>query len=133
MPVADAPPPVGRFTRIALIAAGWLCVALGVIALALPIIPTTPFLIAAAACFARSSPRFYQWLLGNRVFGPLIRNYREKGGFTRKQKIVSLLTLWPVVIVSAVFVPAPLWARAAMVAAAAAASAYVVLIKTIKG
>jgi hypothetical protein len=64
-------------TRGLLIAAGLLCVALGVVGLVLPLLPTTPFMLLAAACFARSSPRFHAWLLGHRWFGPPIRDWQQ--------------------------------------------------------
>ena len=62
-----------------LIAAGTLCVVLGVIGMFIPVLPTTPFLLLAAVCYGRSSKRFYHWLLTNRWFGEYIRNYREGG------------------------------------------------------
>src|SRR4051812_16079775 len=77
--------------RPLLIAAGIICVILGVIALAIPLVPTGPFLLAAAACFARSWERFYNALLNNRWVGPAIRNYRERGGLDRRKKMAALL------------------------------------------
>lgn len=56
---------------------GFLFVALAALGAVLPVLPTTPFLLAAAACFARSSQRFYDRLLASRMFGPLIRDWRE--------------------------------------------------------
>ena len=69
-----------RLTRVLLIAGGNLCVALAVLGLFLPVLPTTPFLLLAAVCYARSSERFYHWLVTNRWFGAYIRNYREGRG-----------------------------------------------------
>lgn len=63
--------------RILLIIGGWLAVVLGAIGIVLPVLPTTPFLLVAAWCFARSSARFHHWLLSNRVFGPMIHDWQE--------------------------------------------------------
>lgn len=117
--------------KILFIVLGWLCVVIGVVALLVPILPTTPFLIAAAACFARGSRRFYDALLGNRWCGPLIRNYREAGGLTRRQKAFGLCATVPAVVVSAVFAPVALWIRLVFLAGAAAACAAILRIKTI--
>ncbi|MFC2135498.1 YbaN family protein [Bacteroidota bacterium] len=68
----------------------------------LPLLPTTPFLLLAAACFIRSSDRLYNWLLNHRLFGNYIRNYREHKAIPLKAKIVTLLTLWITLIVSAI-------------------------------
>jgi len=73
---------------------GTLLIALGIIALVIPIVPTSPFLILAAACYVRSSPLLYEKLLANRFCGKLIRNYREKGTFSWPQKIAMVITLF---------------------------------------
>ena len=102
-------PVLPLWKRILLISAGMISVAVGVIALFIPLLPTTPFLLLAAACFIRSSDRFYNWLINHKWFGPYIRNYREKGGMTRRHKIATLVTFWGGFLISAfVFIPIPL-------------------------
>jgi len=62
----------------------------------LPLLPTTPFVLAAAACFAKSSPRMHAWLLGSRVFGPVIGDWEKKKCISLKVKL-SALTMMTVV------------------------------------
>lgn len=83
--------------------AGTICVVLGAIGMVLPILPTTPFLLAAAACYYKSSSRMHKWLLNNKWFGEYIRNYTEGKGLTKKTKIVALSVLWTTIIFSTVF------------------------------
>ena len=73
---------------------GFVFVGIGGVGIVLPGLPTTPFLILAAACFARSSQRLYDKLLAHRMFGPLIRDYREGRGIPRRAKFLSLGMMW---------------------------------------
>jgi len=82
----------------------WLLIAVGVAALSLgltgifiPLLPTTPFLLLAAACFFRSSERLYAWLIHHRWFGDYIRHYREHRAITLQAKITTLCLLWGVI------------------------------------
>ncbi len=77
-----------------LISAGVLSVGLATAGIFLPLLPTTPFLLLAAACFIRSSNRLYQWLINHKWFGAYIRNYREHKAVTKRTKIVIILLLW---------------------------------------
>ena len=70
-----------RFIRAVLIVAGTLCVGLGALGIFLPLLPTTPFLLLAAACYARSSQRFYDWLLNNKYLGQYITGYVQRRGY----------------------------------------------------
>lgn len=79
---------------MALLAAGIISVGLGVVGMFLPVLPTTPFLLLAATCFAHSSRRFHDRLLGNRWLGEYIRAYREDRGMALRQKVLTLLLLW---------------------------------------
>jgi uncharacterized protein len=90
-------------TRTLLLVAGTLCVALAAVGMVLPVLPTTPFLLLAAVCYARSSRRFYDWLLTNRWFGEYIRNYREGRGIALRHKVVALSLLWLTIGYAAVF------------------------------
>jgi uncharacterized membrane protein YbaN (DUF454 family) len=84
----------GRVLKALLVVAGTISVALGVIGIFLPLMPTTVFLLLAAACYARSSERFYRALVDHRYLGVYIRNSREGRGMRRRDKIVTLALLW---------------------------------------
>ena len=67
---------------------------MGITGIFLPILPTTPFLLLAAALFARSSGRLYVWLINHKIFGEYIRNFREDKAISLQAKIISISTLW---------------------------------------
>lgn len=115
-----------------LVAAGFLFVALGIVGVFLPVLPTTPFLLLAAACFARSSERFYRWLINNRWFGAYVRDYREGRGVPAKVKIFSVALLWVVILLSAAFAVSNVVVRVVLIAVAAAVTVHIVLIKPSK-
>jgi uncharacterized membrane protein YbaN (DUF454 family) len=85
---------VSGVARYLLISAGLICVGLGAAGVFVPLLPTTPFLLLAAACFARSSDRFYHWLMTNRWLGSYIRNYVEHRATTFATKVASTTMLW---------------------------------------
>ncbi len=88
---------------------GWIALALGVIGIALPLLPTTPFLLLAAACFMRGSDRMYRWLTQNRVFGRYLRDYQEQRGVTLRVKVVALTVMWASLLYSMYTLPALRW------------------------
>jgi uncharacterized protein len=119
--------------RLTLLAAGALCVILGVIGIFLPILPTTPFLLLAAACFARSCDSCYAWLLEHRWFGSFIRNWQERRGVTRRQKTAALAFLWTGIAVSIAFGTDLWWVRLMLVTIATCTTLYLVLgLKTVE-
>ena len=83
-----------RVRKWLLLSAGITAVGLGVVGVLVPLLPTTPFLLLAAACFARSSDRHYEWLLNHRWMGAHVRNYREHRATTRSVKVVTMVLLW---------------------------------------
>jgi uncharacterized membrane protein YbaN (DUF454 family) len=84
--------------------AGIFFVCLAGLGVVLPLLPTTPFLLVATACFAKSSPRFHQKLLDNKVFGPLITNWRETRSIPKKAKVIALLSIAVTMIYSSYFI-----------------------------
>jgi uncharacterized membrane protein YbaN (DUF454 family) len=117
--------------RVALIVIGTLSLALGIAGVFLPLLPTTPFILLAAACYARSSRRFYNWLLTNRCFGRYVRNYLELRGVPAKVKVASLLALWITIGCSAAFAVDALWARALLVFIATAVTVHILSLRTL--
>lgn len=87
-----------QFSRIFWFSLGLVSMTLGLIGIPVPGLPTTPFMILAAACFAKSSQRFYDWIINNRMFGEHVRNYREGNGIPKKSKPMILATMWTFVL-----------------------------------
>ncbi|WP_350336218.1 YbaN family protein [Coralliovum pocilloporae] len=77
--------------RIVFLCIGFLAVAAGLLGIVLPVLPTTPFLLLAAACFARSSPRFEAWLLNHPMFGPPVKKWRENGAIGSRAKTIAII------------------------------------------
>ncbi|UCE70820.1 MAG: YbaN family protein [Nitrospiraceae bacterium] len=76
-----------------LITLGLLCVGLAVLGIFLPVLPTTPLLLLALACFAKSSEKLHTWLLTNKTFGPLIKTWHETRSMPRKAKIYAIISI----------------------------------------
>ena len=111
--------------RWLLILAGTISVALGIAGIFIPLLPTTPFLLLAAACFAGSSPTLSRWLLTNRWFGSYIRNYREGRGLPAKVKAVSVISLWLTIGYSALFIVPVFIGQVALVAVGAGVTVHI--------
>ena len=77
---------------------GFIVMTIGLIGIVVPGLPTTPLMILAAACFAKSSQRFYDWIINNKMFGHHVKNYREGKGIPKKSKPIILGTLWAFVL-----------------------------------
>jgi uncharacterized membrane protein YbaN (DUF454 family) len=121
-----------RIVKGLLIGAGTLFVGLGLLGMFLPLLPTTPFLLLAAFCFARSSDRFYQWLMTNRLFGEYIRNYREGRGIALKHKVIALTLLWTTIGYAAWFLVPVWWGKAGLIAIAVGVTIHLVMVKTLR-
>jgi len=76
-----------------LVALGWVALVLGIIGIPLPVLPTTPFLLLAAALWARSSERFFVMLLTHKVLGPPIVNYRRDGCISPRAKVLAAVMI----------------------------------------
>lgn len=89
---------------------GTVSLGLGVLGIFLPLLPTTPFLLLAAFCYVRGSPRMHHWLLSHRMLGPYIRDFQSGRGIPLRTKIIALTLMWLSLAWSAWVMPIP-WAR----------------------
>ena len=128
-----------KVTRLLWLVAGLLCTGLGAVGIVLPLLPTTPLLLAAAACFCKSSTKMYDWLLGNKWFGDYIRNYKEGRGLSLRTKFSALTVLWATIGISTVFLlnrllppQLVLPMQLIMIAVAVAVSIYILRLPTFK-
>ena len=122
----------GTWVRILLIIAGTFFVGLGIVGIFVPVLPTTPFLLLAAACYARSSQRFYSWLLNNKWFGNYIRNYLQRRGVPLKVKLLTVTLLWITIGFSVAFAVQTLVVRLILVLIAIGVSIHILSIRTLK-
>lgn len=111
--------------------AGFFFVALGAAGIVLPILPTTPFLLLAAAMFLRSSGRMYLWLTNHRILGPFIRNYRTYRAVPLRTKLFALVFLYITIGYSVFFVLESWWLRALLVGIAAWATWHITSLRTL--
>jgi uncharacterized protein len=109
--------------RAGLLAVGWLAVALGTVGIVVPGLPTTGFFVLAAACFARSSPRFEAWVLGLPKIGPLVRDHRAGLGMPRRAKVLAIAVMLAACSLSAWRLGSPL--AVVVIAAGAVGTWYV--------
>lgn len=120
-----------RLVRWVLIGTGSLLVAVGVVGIFLPLLPSTVFFLMAAGCYGKSSPSAYRWLTTNRWFGQHLRDYREEKGATIGTKVMSISSLWLGIGLSEFFIGNE-WVRLGLLAVAVAVTLHLVLLKTIR-
>jgi len=114
-----------------LMSLGVLAMAVGLIGVVVPLLPTTPFLLLAAACFVRSSDTMYGRLTSNRLFGGFIRDYREQRGVSARAKIMALALLWGVIGYTALTAVTAAWLRALLAAIAVAVTLHLLRLRTL--
>jgi uncharacterized membrane protein YbaN (DUF454 family) len=120
-----------RLVRLVLLTLGTLCVALGLVGIFVPLLPTTPFVLLAAVCYARSSSRLSRWLLAHRWLGEPIRNFRERRGIRRRHKVMALVTMWTSIAVTGSLGLVAGWARWGLLAVALGVTAYLLSLATL--
>lgn len=112
---------------------GALSLLLGLVGIFVPLLPTTPFLLLAAALWVRSSPRLYAWLLAHRRLGPYIRNFRENRAIPLRAKILSVTLLWATLLYCIFFVVEEWWwAQLALLAVAVGVTWHILSFATLR-
>jgi len=111
---------------------GVLLVAIGVIGIFLPILPTTIFLILASACFIKSSARANEWLRNHKILGMYIKNYQDGTGLTPKSKIINITLLWIMISASAILFTDLWYMRLLLFGIAIGVTLHLLMIKTKK-
>lgn len=123
-------PSSSRTVRWLLWLAGTVSLALGLIGVVLPGLPTTPFVLLAAACYAKASPRLHGWLLNHHFLGPMVRDWEQHRSLTRRTKTVAIGSMVVMVGLSAWGFRHQPWVLAALLVAAAVGLIVVVRIPT---
>lgn len=116
--------------RWILICCGWVSIVAGVVGLFLPLVPTVPFLLLAAASFARSSERFHSWLVEHNHLGPLIRDYLNGGGIPLRVKTMALGMVWVSFPASAFLFAEVVWLKVILLTIAAGITLYLLALPT---
>ena len=114
--------------RLLLWLLGAISLALGLIGLFLPVLPTTPFMLLAAACFARSSPRFHRWLLGHRTFGPIVSEWERHRAIPWRAKLWAIGLMSTTLGASIVFFVKNPWVQGGLAAMGVALAVWLYLI-----
>jgi hypothetical protein len=119
-----------RGKRSAWVVLGTVALALGVVGMIVPVLPTTPFLLLAAAAYARGSTRLHDRLVNNRLLGEPIRDYRDRRAIKLVLKVYTIAMLWVFIGVSVVAVDVA-WIRVLLVVIATAVTAHILTLRTI--
>jgi len=121
-----------NLSRWVLIITGSFFMGLGILGIFLPLLPTTPFLLIAAACYIRSSEKFYNWLINNKWLGNYIKNYIEGKGVPLKVKVLSISLLWITIGYSVVFVVRIFLIRVILILIAIGVTIHILSIRSLK-
>ena len=121
---------MNHVTRTFLLVFGWLSVLFAVLGIFLPVLPTVPLLLLALACFARSSEKFYHWLLNHNRLGPIVRPYLENEGLPRGVKFKAISLIWLSIGVSVLFFVPLLWVKVMLLLIALGVTGYILKMPT---
>ena len=121
-----------KITRLLWTTAGTIFLGIGIVGIVLPLLPTTPFLLLAAACYLRGSERMHSWLINHKWFGDYIRNYQEGKGIPFKVKITAIVFLWVTISISAFLFMTWTWLRIILFIIAFLVSLHILSMKTLR-
>lgn len=113
-----------------LIIAGGISMALGIVGMFLPVLPTTPFLLLAAVCWLRGSPALYSRLMNNPVVGKYLQDFIIHRSIPLRTKIITVATLWCVILATVIFFAEPLWLKLLLPAIATGVTVHILSFKT---
>lgn len=117
--------------RYLLLTSGFISIGLAFIGIIFPVWPTTPFLLLAAYLFGKSSPRMHQYLMHNKYFGQILRDFYEQRGIKRNTKIFAIILMWTVLIAAIIlFMPFD-WARVSVIIIGIIVSMYLISLRTL--
>lgn len=111
---------------------GTVSLALGILGIFLPLLPTTPFLLLTAALYFKGSPRLYQWLLNQKHLGPYIRNFRENKAIPLRAKVISLVLMWGTMLYCIFFLVPLVWVKILLFLIAVGVTYHILSFKTLK-
>ena len=132
MKIKDEKKLTSHLRKWVLIIVGSFFAGLGILGIFLPLLPTTPFLLLAAACYIRSSERLYNWLMNNKWIGRYIKNYLEGKGVPLKSKVLSISALWITIGYSVFFVVNIFPVRVILILIAIGVTMHLLSIRTLK-
>ena len=121
-----------KIKKVILIVLGTISLILGIIGIFLPLLPTTPLLLLAAACYIRSSKKLYSFLINNKYLGTYIKDYQEKGAIPKKTKVIALCFLWLSIGGSTLFVVSKFFVRIILITIAIGVTIHIVRLKTLE-
>lgn len=118
--------------KLSLTTIGSFSLALGIMGIVLPLVPTTPLLLLAAACFVRSSDKLYHWLISNKWFGKYIEDFRSGRGIPLKAKALGVAAIWISISYSVFFVIGLLILKVIILLIASFFTWYILSFKTLR-
>jgi len=119
-----------KLQKTAFFSLGSLSLGLGILGIFLPLLPTTPFILLSAACYAKGSERMHTWLVEHRLFGHHIKRYQTGKGMPRKAKVMAIVMTWAGLLFSMFLIGGEAWLNAILYFVGIGITAYMLTIPT---